>query len=603
MFRNSTILLGLLLFVQACVAPSLPPARPSAADVEPEIRVPPPPKVAPISQSQGNYYRKVFPQASQFASKAIPPAKIPEMDEGNDTFVEVLGNDGVTIGYLRDFVGPISPKDSCACEPLKLTMAYDAELKFIKLLTPVPLTKYGHTVMNDRELKRLEGFAKKPPGALLQIRDPDDLIDAETGATVRALRKVVIPEAGLATWRIVNLVQTTRTLIQNSALIWDQDRLQTVQATYSQSPSRLQKALALFIPSTESYRMARHAYRLLVNLYTESLLAGAPPDPEVEHRLLDPLIAKGEDEQAMVDGCYQLLNSGLRPVLVNRCVRALEAIKPPLTGDAFGRLVGTLNLAAGELTLALPALESATTTYSVEKDPLLHRRYASALFENDERQKACSLAKELFMGYALVDGLTDLLKKCAGDEKPNAFLKILAEEKKQIYLSTRLFGEEKVPTLALETDEFAHVEMPLYEDGKVTVALFFATWCGHCQKDLPKVKAFVQALEERPELQSKVRIVGVRTAIEKESMDYHVFKKRFALNFPFWTDPVMALAFSQFSRSQGLPTSLPTLAVIDEKGFLQYQLDPGTFRDTQTELLWSVEDVLANPKKSSNGSQ
>jgi len=122
--------------------------------------------------------------------------------------------------------------------------------------------------------------------------------------------------------------------------------------------------------------------------------------------------------------------------------------------------------------------------------------------------------------------------------------------------------------------------------------MFFATWCPHCRAELPRVNAFFRAVEGQPRLKGKVRVIGIRTAVEKETEPYDAFVARFAPAFPVWVDPVMALALGKFAKSQGLGPSVPVLAVIDTAGYVRYVLEAGDYRDTAKELLWAVEDLL-----------
>jgi hypothetical protein len=112
---------------------------------------------------------------------------------------------------------------------------------------------------------------------------------------------------------------------------------------------------------------------------------------------------------------------------------------------------------------------------------------------------------------------------------------------------------------------------------------------------MPRIVAFTRGVAGSEHLKGKVRVIGIRTAVERESEPWESFARRFAPTFPVWIDPVMSLAFAKFAKAQGLPTLLPTLAVIDTRGKVAYLLEAGDHRDTARELLWAVDDVLRRP--------
>src|SRR5690606_16598277 len=128
-------------------------------------------------------------------------------------------------------------------------------------------------------------------------------------------------------------------------------------------------------------------------------------------------------------------------------------------------------------------------------------------------------------------------------------------------------------------------DLQLGKEGRVTVAVFFATWCPHCQMELPRVVAFARMAQKHEELAGKVRVLGIRTAIEKEVEPYEEFERRMGLNFQVYTDPVMALAFSKFAKAHGLGGGIPVVAVVDRRGYTRFNLINGDYRNTARDLL------------------
>ena len=63
------------------------------------------------------FYKQDFPEAASFRKRKIPPVFLEEIDTGNNTYYEVLDSTGGLIGYLRDFLGPVTSEEDCPCNP------------------------------------------------------------------------------------------------------------------------------------------------------------------------------------------------------------------------------------------------------------------------------------------------------------------------------------------------------------------------------------------------------------------------------------------------------------------------------------------------------
>ena len=59
----------------------------------------------------------------------------------------------------------------------------------------------------------------------------------------------------------------------------------------------------------------------------------------------------------------------------------------------------------------------------------------------------------------------------------------------------------------------------------------------------------------------------------------------------------MSMAFSKFARTQGIGGGLPTLVVIDDRGYLRWLMPTGTYRNTTEELEWVVDKLLGRSKR------
>jgi thiol-disulfide isomerase/thioredoxin len=587
MTKNSTTLSLILLLTSACATTYL--GQKEASPPNTEVKIPPQPSAPPVSAVQQRYYKEAFPDGVVFSSQKVHPDFLQEQDTGHQTYVVVKNASGKRIGYLRDFVGAVTPDEDCACEPLKVTFIFDAQINLVDLKTPVPLTKYGHQEMSSKEMQRLISIAANPAKALLKITNSNRLIDAVTGATVEALKSEVVPKAGLVTWRISTLVQKAREAILNSPKTWDHTRFSQIMQEHQSDINTRLRAIARFIPTTQSREIGQKVFKKLVHDYIHAQKEGHPVIQEVEQRLLDPGLSPDVAVSLQLQGCYRLLEAGIRPHLVDQCARRLKDSITPIEAADYGRLQGSLNAEAGESLIALDPLQKATNKYDLDEDPRLHLRYGQALLGANLKKEGCVIINKLFHGYALLDGLKKSLQAC---ENGADGLKTITDQKRSGFLQKRRWTGKAVAPIPLETMEMEPIDVALSSPDKVSVLVFFATWCHHCQDELPKIINFVKQVQNDDLYKDRVRVVGIRTAVEKESMSYEDFLSRFPLNFPVWTDPVMALAFSKFSRQQSLPTSIPTLAIVDTKGVVQFLFEPGTYRDTKQELLWAIQDVI-----------
>ncbi|HSI06722.1 MAG TPA: hypothetical protein VLC93_19690 [Myxococcota bacterium] len=198
----------LLLFAAACGSPETPAPQAGAAPA-----------------SKETYWKKAFPTAAKFERRGIAKDALIEADYGNNVFVEVSDAQGNRLGYLRDFVGPVATEGTCACDPINVTLVFDAAGKFSTLISPQPLTKHEHVAMTPEETQRLIGILRDPPNALLEVRNQEELVDATTGATKPPYKPFVIDKAALETKRLVQLVIDTSLIIAAAPIADDQKHL------------------------------------------------------------------------------------------------------------------------------------------------------------------------------------------------------------------------------------------------------------------------------------------------------------------------------------------------------------------------------------------
>lgn len=572
----------------APAATATPDAAPSAGAAAPTL-----------SPERAAYFRGGLPEAVAFARRSIPPELVPPADKGNDCYYEARDATGSVVGYLRDFTGPVSPADECACNPLNLTLVFNKDQTLRTLLAPAPLQKLYHVAMSPAEQEQLISLLKAPPPALMGVRRVEDVVDATTGATRLELANVVVPQAGLSTRRIAGLVHDSQRILQGAPAGRDRVRLQDILAKASKGRD-LSQALASFLPTAESPELRQHAYRVMAAAYADALRnEGQAADDAVEATLLRPDLAPDVEATEILNACYHLITKGLRLPLAARCLTRLqEPTAGTLPTEHLALLRGTARFLSGDVGPALQDLQAAAIAIPLERDPELHMRLARALAVQGKAPEACRVARGVFRTHPLLRGAKEGLAPCVGPRQDvQAVADALVEENRLTLLSTQRHATPPVPSIAVETVDGQPIDLPLSEPGKVTVAVFFATWCPHCRSELPRIKEFVSSMESRPELQGRFRVVGIRTAVERETEPYADFAAQFALNFPIWTDATMSMAFARFAKAESLTTSLPTTAVIDNKGNVRFLLEPGDHRDTKSELTWAVEAAAqAAPK-------
>ena len=120
------------------------------------------------------------------------------------------------------------------------------------------------------------------------------------------------------------------------------------------------------------------------------------------------------------------------------------------------------------------------------------------------------------------------------------------------------------------------------QPGKVTVVVFWASWCGPCMKMVPHEKKLVDRLKDRP-----FALVGINGDDERDKAQ--AAAKRTAMTWPSFWDAA--------ERPDGPITKCwnvsvwPTIYVLDSKGVIRFKGTNGK------ELDKAVEDLLAEMEK------
>ncbi|MEO1481274.1 MAG: TlpA disulfide reductase family protein [Myxococcota bacterium] len=553
------------------------------ATTAPEAKSPPEPEVTlEVSEAKATYYKQGAPSAVRFVARQIPKNMIKSANKGNEVYVEAYDGAGKLVAYLRDFVGPVSLSESCACDPLNLTLVFDPERKFKDVIEASPLHKWGNEPLTADERTQLIEIVKTPDASLLTASSPESLVDATSGATKKEYVPHVVARAALATQRLAKLAQDTAAILVRAPLKRDEKRLQELMTGEMQAEEFVAN-LATFVDESESPQLRDQAYQELASRYP--VVAREKALPAVERVLLNAEVRR----ELQVYACYVLAERQLRNEVTAACAaRTSVSANDPLEA----RLAGTVAYNRGDYAEAVPQLEAATQQVSYLVDPGLHYRLGDAAAKSGNGLVACRVGKELYRDAPLYPNVATLLDSCdyrGGADKLKGELELV---RKQRVLNGEHPSTAKVPTLNLENEKFEPIATDLTVDGKITVAVFFATWCPHCQRELPKLVEFQKKLENDAKLASKARLVAVRTLIERENEDYAAFKQRFSVNFPIYTDPAMGTAFAAFARAQGIERpGVPLVTLVDPSGDVRYILQSYEYSDTIRELEWLIEAI------------
>ena len=136
------------------------------------------------------------------------------------------------------------------------------------------------------------------------------------------------------------------------------------------------------------------------------------------------------------------------------------------------------------------------------------------------------------------------------------------------------------------TFDYGNTASPFY--GKTTVMAFFASWCSHCQTELP----YFEKLYEKYSTDAKVKFVAVRTFRARETEDIHDFVKRFGLKFLIVSDTPKEAPEPSKVAKQYQVKGVPVVFIIDKTGKVRHLPNISDFSKYVEEMSGLIDPLL-----------
>lgn len=116
--------------------------------------------------------------------------------------------------------------------------------------------------------------------------------------------------------------------------------------------------------------------------------------------------------------------------------------------------------------------------------------------------------------------------------------------------------------------------------GKVSVVVFWATWCGGCKREIPDLVALRDAFPTHD-----VEIIGL--SVDEAHKDLQAFAQQAGINYR------IARATDSANEAFGKIDSLPTIFIIDGEGRIKFRHAGNMAKDALVERIRSVQATSA----------
>ena len=154
-------------------------------------------------------------------------------------------------------------------------------------------------------------------------------------------------------------------------------------------------------------------------------------------------------------------------------------------------------------------------------------------------------------------------------------------------LSIRLYGVSK----NIELQEFELIDyekqrhsLASFNQNKVVIISFWASWCHPCMKELPIMNDIYKEYEDN----DNVSFIFVNTGWNESFKEFQRFVDNSEFNLPFYYD------YDSVATKQFDVRSIPTLAFVDKKGELRYQYSSLLSAKTLQKLINEKIEFLSN---------
>ncbi len=536
-----------------------------------------------LTEDRLSFYKTDFPKATYFRKNTIPRNMLSELDKGNSVYFDVLDDSNNIIGHLRDFMGPVTDEDDCSCSPLSLTLTYNPDFSLRNILSVAPLQKYGHESLTENEHRQMVEIAKSPSPELISLRAPQDMIDGMSGATKSIYKDKVVDKAGYSTWRISNLAIDSSQIIRGVPIQRDADRLQKMLQG-ARTDSEQINMIIQFIPTAESNYLTKRALYILADLYLKEMLTGRTRNFRAEEVLLNSGLGDFQEAELLTNVCMAFVEEKMALPFVSSCVQKLELSSQNEEFEYYILIMkGLLLLEQGNVDEAIVSLEKGLS--SGNPSPSFRARLAGLYKEQNKILESCGQYESMYIDAPMWPDLNEGLSECGDVED---IKKRLDETRKSKILSDRVIDPKVVSVMQLLDESGKRLEVDFSKGEKLRVVVFFATWCPHCQSEMPRLVEFYQQLQES-DLKDKVELVAIRAAITRETQTLDTFKTQYNVPFPILTDE--GLVFDNFAVEQGVNAGFPLVAVTNTAGEVEYFPSHGHYNETVKELFWMLSSI------------
>jgi len=164
----------------------------------------------PISQAPIKQTLKLAFKKAAYMEAILIQDPISKSEE-NKTIYTVYSKDKKRLGLVRKIVTTTGCHS--ACRALLFVLVFDSAGKFISIIPVEPLTKKGHAPFTTEDYFKLDQILANVPVSFYLAKDPNELVDALSGATKKDFSTDVVPLAAYTSFRVHQYKEQTRKFI------------------------------------------------------------------------------------------------------------------------------------------------------------------------------------------------------------------------------------------------------------------------------------------------------------------------------------------------------------------------------------------------------